>query len=216
MLFDLVQIKILKSNGCLVCTGRSLWALRCRAETSTCMRGCVATVCPWSPSAEDVWCVRTVCSCVPRARESSTHSAHSLTTSTKRWCREKRCVHFWSFIHVCRRCYSKSQVVPAVHRGSCFAMLTHPQRTYCKHTHHVVSNCTHLTVCIKDLTLLLSLYADTVFLLLLSAKTSSIQPLQGLLLLCFLCTEWFILPAYRKYFSMLCAFHIELHIKSSY
>lgn len=92
-LFDIAQNKHTNIKR-FVCTGRSPWAPRCRVGTSTCTRGCAAMASPWSPSAVDVWCVRMVCSCVPRAPESSTHSAHSLTTSTKRWCREKRCVHF--------------------------------------------------------------------------------------------------------------------------
>lgn len=76
-----------------VCAGQSLWALRCRAETSTCTKGCVATASLWSPSAGGVWCVRTACSCAPRGPESSTRSVLSPTTSTRRWCRGKRCVH---------------------------------------------------------------------------------------------------------------------------
>jgi len=83
-------------SGRSVCAGRSPPALRCRAETSTCTRGCAATGFPWSPSAADAWCARTTCSCAPRDPGTSTPSAPSLTTSTRRWCREKRWVHFHS------------------------------------------------------------------------------------------------------------------------
>lgn len=82
-----------KLAGIIICAGRSLWALRCRVETSISTRGCAVTVSLWSQSAEDVWCVRTVCSCVLRVPGSSTHSALSPTISIRKWCREKRYIH---------------------------------------------------------------------------------------------------------------------------
>lgn len=74
------------------CAGRSLWALRCRQETSTCTKGCAVTAFPSSPSAEDVWCVRTTCSCVPKDPGSSTHSAFFPITFIRRWSSERRWV----------------------------------------------------------------------------------------------------------------------------
>lgn len=71
--------------------GPSLPAPRCRVETSTFTRARAVTGSRSWPSAEDVWCAKTAFSCAPRALGSSIHSACSPTTSTRRWCREKRC-----------------------------------------------------------------------------------------------------------------------------
>lgn len=121
-------------NDSCVCAGRSPWALRCRAETSTCTRACAATAFLWSPSAEDAWCARTACSCAPRAPGSSTHNALSPTSSTRRWCREKRCVHFDPSTSVFPFLTTKAELsalfyckqVLAGNQGSCCAVLCQP------------------------------------------------------------------------------------------
>lgn len=96
-LFDILGVNVLNPTvHCFHHAGRSLWAPRCRAETSTYTRECAVTACLWSQSAEDVWCVRTACLCAPKDPASSTRSALSLTTSIRRWSREKRFAHFLS------------------------------------------------------------------------------------------------------------------------
>lgn len=72
------------------CAGPSLRALRCKAETSTCTKGCAATAFLWSPSAEGVWCVRMASLCALKGPGSSTHSAFSPTSSIRRWSSGKR------------------------------------------------------------------------------------------------------------------------------
>ena len=82
--------------------GPSPPAPRCREETSTCTRTCVAMASHWSPSAEAGSCTRTASSCVLKAPASSVPCDPSQTLSTRNWSREKRYGEGEGRIHVGR------------------------------------------------------------------------------------------------------------------
>lgn len=128
--------------------GQSLWPLKFKVVTSTCTRGCAATEFPWSPSAGGVWCVRTACSCAQRDPESFTRCTLFLTTSTRRWSRERR----WGrcpYLFLVSLWRANAEIVLAGLQHSPLLC----QLNSSKHTHHAVSSCCELTVCIKNSTL---------------------------------------------------------------